>query len=88
LADSSFPLVLLALHAVQGYWYAGLLMAILFSLFGVQAIDPAAKGWSHPLFRLVIIPGVSLFWPLLLVRWVRHQGPPQERNAHRLAVRP
>ena len=43
---------------------------------------------ESPLFRLVIIPGVSLFWPLLLVRWVRRQGPPRERNAHRLALRP
>ena len=81
-------MIQLGLHAVQGYWTADLVMAVLFSLFGVQVVDPAAKGWSHPLFRVVIIPGVSLFWPLLLVRWVRRQGPPRERNAHRLALRP
>ena len=88
MADSSFPLVTTLLHGVQGYWIAGLVFAVVFSLFGVQTIDSSAKGWSHPLFRLVIIPGVSLFWPLLLVRWVRRQGPPRERNAHRLALRP
>jgi len=65
------------------YLACGLLLAVPFVLWGVPRVDPrAAKGsWG---FRLLIIPGVSVFWPLLLNRWLRgiHE-PPTERTAHR-----
>jgi len=50
---------------------------------GVQRIDQQAKG-SGAGFRLIILPGVVVWWPLLLRRWLRGDGqPPVERNAHR-----
>jgi hypothetical protein len=69
------------------YLVIGLAFAVPFVLVGVGKIDPhAAHGtWG---FRLLIIPGTVFFWPLLALRWFRglHE-PPQERNAHRCAIR-
>lgn len=69
-----------------GYAALGALFAIPFALRGVQQVDPAAagSGWG---FRLIITPGVIGLWPLLLWRWVRGGGPPEERSAHRQAAR-
>jgi hypothetical protein len=69
------------------YLISGLLFSIPFALIGVGKIDPhAARGsWG---FRLLIIPGSILMWPLLSIRWVKgiHQ-PPEERTAHRLSAK-
>jgi len=69
------------------YLVCGLVFAAPFSFVGVGKIDPhAAHGtWG---FRLLIIPGTILLWPLLASRWFKgiHE-PPEERNAHRCAVR-
>ncbi len=65
------------------YLLLGLLFAIVFSCFGgAGAIDPSAKSgtWS---FRLIIIPGAAIFWPLLLKRWVSRETPPEEKSRHR-----
>ncbi len=67
---------------VEIYLVVGILFGIVFVTRGVQAIDHAAEGtgWG---FRLIILPGVAVFWPLLLRRWIRRVQPPEERNAHR-----
>jgi hypothetical protein len=55
-----------------GYAAAGVVFATAFAFFGVQKMDPAAKG--APLgFRLLIMPGSAALWPLLLRRWMRAQ---------------
>ena len=52
------------------YAAAGVLFAAAFVTWGVQRVDPAAKG--APLgFRLLIFPGCAALWPLLLGRWMR-----------------
>jgi hypothetical protein len=54
------------------YVTAGLVFAAAFVTWGVQRVDPAAKG--APLeFRLLILPGCAALWPLLLRRWMRAQ---------------
>ena len=53
----------------RGYLGVGALVATLFVLFGVARVDAGAKG-SWPLFRLLVIPGATLLWPLVLVRWI------------------
>ena len=64
----------------------GLVFAIPFVVRGVGRIDPIARNGSWG-FRLVIVPGVVAFWPLLGWRWMRGAPPPAERNAHRDAAR-
>jgi hypothetical protein len=69
------------------YAGAGLCFAIPFAVVGVTRIDPLGAGspWT---FRLVIMPGVVVFWPLLLLRWSAGSiAPPVELNAHRRAAR-
>ena len=52
------------------YLAAGLIFAIPFVLKGVTQIDEGAIGskWG---FRVIIIPGVMVFWPLLLKKWMK-----------------
>ena len=68
------------------YLLCGLVFAVPFAFVGVGKIDPhAAHGtWG---FRLLIVPGTILLWPLLARRWRKgiHE-PPEERNAHRSAA--
>lgn len=73
------------LNTAGGYLAVGFLFAIAFVWKGVGKIDPdAAKGTLG--FRLLILPGCALLWPILLRRWLQASPPPQERNAHRDAA--
>jgi membrane protein implicated in regulation of membrane protease activity len=67
------------------YLGGGLLFALAFATFGASRIDPAARGATIG-FRVLVVPGAALFWPLLLRRWLRREPPPRERNAHRDAA--
>lgn len=55
---------------VAAYLVAGLVFAIPFVIKGVSKIDEGAQGskWG---FRLIIIPGTIVFWPLLLKKWMQ-----------------
>ena len=66
------------------YLLCGFIFAIPFVLVGVGRIDPHAAHGSWG-FRILILPGTTLLWPLLAKRWIRgvHE-PPEEKNAHRL----
>jgi hypothetical protein len=73
--------------AVTIYALLGLLFAMAFVLFGVTRVDAVAQGtgWG---FRLLILPGVVAWWPLLLRRWLQSAPePPSETNAHRRLAR-
>jgi len=52
------------------YLAAGLVFAVPFVIKGVTRIDENAVGskWG---FRLIIIPGSIVFWPLLLRKWLK-----------------
>lgn len=70
------------------YLGCGLLFAVPFVIWGVQRIDPHSvhASWG---FRLLLVPGASALWPLLLRRWLRGvQAPPEECNAHRRLAQP
>jgi hypothetical protein len=58
------------LTLVAVYLFSGLCFAIPFVTRGVGKIDEGAKesGWG---FRLIIIPGTIVFWPLLLRKWIK-----------------
>ena len=69
--------------ALSVYAAAGFLFAVAFVSFGVQKIDPEAKGTKFG-FHLLVIPGATAFWPLMLKRWLSGaEEPPLERNPHR-----
>ena len=58
------------LIAVAVYLTVGLAFSIPFVIRGVTQIDEGAVGskWG---FRLIIIPGTMVFWPLLLKKWMK-----------------
>ena len=63
-------LVYIILIVAAVYLAAGLIFAIPFVIKGVDKIDDGAHGskWG---FRIIIIPGAMVFWPLLLKKWMK-----------------
>ena len=49
------------------YIAAGFLFGVFFAAVGVAKLDPVAKG-SPIAFRILMIPGATALWPLLLVK--------------------
>lgn len=60
----SFLLIIVAIYLLLGFVFA-----ILFVITGVEKIDEGAKGAGLG-FRLIIVPGSAVFWPLLLKKWI------------------
>ena len=74
------------LTALGIYLLGGLVFGFVFAFGGgVKKIDPAAVEGTWG-FKLLIIPGCTVFWPLLLKRWLKGEPPPEERSAHRRAA--
>ncbi|MGA9390384.1 MAG: hypothetical protein WBV69_08055 [Candidatus Sulfotelmatobacter sp.] len=72
-------------YALETYAGLGLIFAVPFVWIGVQRLDSEAQG-SGIGFRLLILPGVTAFWPKFLQRWTRRTlEPPEERNPHRVS---
>lgn len=61
--------VILLLNITGVYLLCGLLFTIPFLLKGICIVDETAKGSSWG-FKLIIVPGVIVFWPLLLKKWL------------------
>jgi len=49
------------------YLWIGVAVAVAFLCWGVDRIDPAARGAY--LFRILAVPGVVGLWPLVAARW-------------------
>ena len=58
------------LIVVGTYLLLGVLFVIPFILKGLTKVDEGAHGGTIG-FKIVIIPGVIVFWPLLLRRWLK-----------------
>ena len=70
-------------YGLEVYARLGLVFTLVFVWVGVQTLDSEAQG-SGVGFRLLILPGVAAFWPMLLYRWIHHvTEPPVEENSHR-----
>lgn len=67
MSESAANLVVL-LGAI--YAALGLLFAVYFVSAGVHRLDPLTRHAGAG-FRLLILPGAALFWPLLLGRCLR-----------------
>lgn len=58
------------LEAVAVTWLAvGLLVGVPFLAFAVGRVVEGAAG-SSLMFRLMMLPGAVLLWPVLLYRWL------------------
>jgi hypothetical protein len=75
------------IHLASAYLLAGLIFSAPFLVAGIGHIDPQAR--ATPLsFRMIVLPGVLVLWPLLAWRWLRGAGePPEECSAHIRASR-
>ena len=52
------------------YLAIGVLFVILFLWKGITKVDEGAHGGSIG-FKIIIIPGVIVFWPVLLRKWMK-----------------
>jgi hypothetical protein len=53
---------------------AGITFVVPFLLKGIKKIDEGAHGSSIG-FYIIIIPGVIVFWPVLLKKWLKRKPP-------------
>ena len=58
------------LLVIEVYLALGLLFSIPFVIKGVTVIDPDGAEGTKWTFRVIIIPGTIIFWPVLLKKWV------------------
>jgi hypothetical protein len=59
-----------AARVLEMYAVIGLIFATFFAYRGAGVLDPSARA-STLGFRILILPGAALLWPLLLMRWAR-----------------
>ena len=60
----------LFLSGLAAYTLTGAAFSAVFVLYGIHRVDPVAE--HSPIgFRLIVMPGVAAFWPLLLTRWLK-----------------
>jgi hypothetical protein len=55
--------------AATFYVWIGMAVALLFVAFGLDRVDPAARGAYA--FRPLLLPGATLLWPYVIRRWAR-----------------
>ncbi len=63
--------------AITIYLLCGLIFALVFVLKGAYKIDEGAKD-STIGFKIIIIPGSMVFWPLLLNKWMKVKNNPHD----------
>ncbi|HYE73278.1 MAG TPA: hypothetical protein VEF04_08105 [Blastocatellia bacterium] len=61
------------------YLVAGIVFAVPFLMRGVEQVDEGAQG-TGVWFRMTILPGVILLWPLMVQRWRAAIQTDQRRN--------
>lgn len=71
------------------YLILGVVFAIAFVIKGVNEIDEGAHGSSIG-FRIIIIPGVIVFWSVLLKKWMQRkdQNKEDQKPKYSFAIKP
>ena len=54
-------------QVVTIYLAIGVVLGVAFLFVGIGRVDPAARGAFA--FRPLLLPGLSLLWPFVAVRW-------------------
>ena len=70
MVQKKFKMVEILLIIVAIYLVLGVLFVIPFLMKGLNKIDEGANG-STIGFKIIIIPGVIVFWPVLLSKWTK-----------------
>ena len=65
---------------VAVYLLLGVLFVIPFLMKGLNKVDEGANG-SMIGFKIIIIPGVIVFWPVLLSKWMKSNLNHRDRKA-------
>lgn len=73
-----FIQILLLIVAV--YLICGMVFAVPFIAKGIKVVDEGAHGSSIG-FRIIIIPGVIVFWPFLLRKWIKAKTTGNDQTA-------
>ncbi|MEO1469295.1 MAG: hypothetical protein AAFV86_09570 [Pseudomonadota bacterium] len=69
------------ISAGEAWAWAGGAVAAAFLLVGLDRVEPSARGAYA--FRVLLIPGLVLLWPLVLWRWWRlERGAEDGRRRH------
>ena len=63
-------IVAILLIIVALYLICGLLISFFFLAKGLQEIDEGTHGTGIG-FRVIILPGMIVFWPVLLKKWLQ-----------------
>jgi hypothetical protein len=63
-------IVQVIIRIVEIYIACGIVFALPFVIKGVTGVDEGTYGTKLG-FRLIILPGTIIFWPLLLSKWVK-----------------
>jgi len=63
-------LVNIILIIITVYLLLGVLFVIPFLVTGISKVDEGAYGGTIG-FKIIIMPGVIVFWPFLLRRWLK-----------------
>ena len=63
-------IITIVFTVIMIYLLCGLIFAFVFVIKGADKIDEGAKDATIG-FKIIIIPGTMLFWPLLLNKWLR-----------------
>ena len=58
---------------VTVYLVLGVLFVVPFLLKGLTKVDTSAHGGTIG-FKLILIPGVIVFWPVLLNKWMKNRN--------------
>lgn len=66
-------LVLASIYASTIYLCLGLTFSVVFLCWGIQRVDKGAEGTSIG-FKLLLIPGLCVFWIIFLNRWIKSKG--------------
>ena len=69
-------MVEILLMIVAVYLLVGVLFVIPFLIKGLNKVDEGAHG-STIGFKIIIIPGVIVLWPVLLSKWMRKPPSPK-----------
>lgn len=60
----------IALVIITIYLLAGVIFSLVFVTKGIKQIDEGTHGTGIG-FRLIILPGCIIFWPVLLKKWMK-----------------